>query len=433
MDFHGDMAESVQGNESNIDSESGPTVKTWRGRFRRIMRTLVRSVIALLAIYGMVCLVVPYAVSLGWTNDKGVVDRNSGYFQSMYDKYDLEFRVDSGDVQKGQYDVLRRILLLDAYYPTNAKLILDAYLQCKDESVATRMLDAVDFYLKDSTHYVDALNRLRAEQPETSRATSSTVYDWMNIEEWKYFREALARDRRAVDSASKLTGVPSRVIMSCIVGEQVRKFNARRERLKDVLTPLRHMSMSTQFSYGIAGIKDNTAERIEKNLLDSTSVFYLGKEYEHLLDYDSEAEYGNRINDTLNERLQRLTVIGDHFYAYLYTALFIRQIEQQWARVGYPVDDRPEIIATIFNLGFARSKPKFQPEVGGAVVKIREKEYSFGSIAYDFYYSGELSTEFPLVSVKSEKLRAMTRDTLGSTNATVSMIRNRLVHDRTLQ
>ena len=41
------------------------------------------------------------------------------------------------------------------------------------------------------------------------------------------------------------------------------------------------------------------------------------------------------------------------------------------------------------------SKSKKNPGVGGSVFKVHDKEYTFGGVAFDFYYSGELSDLFP--------------------------------------
>ena len=67
----------------------------------------------------------------------------------------------------------------------------------------------------------------------------------------------------------------------------------------------------------------------------------------------------------------------------------------QWERAGYPIDDRPEIFASLFNLGFNKSKPKSNPEVGGSSFEVGNSIYSFGAVAFEFYYSGELQEVFP--------------------------------------
>lgn len=349
-----------------------------------------------LALYGAALGGAHILLTFNMTKEAGVVDANSDYFNDIHNKYNLNFRVDSGSMRKHRYEILDRLLVVDEFNPKNAQLILEAYLQSGDERIALRMLDAVDRYLSSNKDYV-AYQRDRKNITRRSNDTTTnlSVYEWMNIEEWSYLKEGIARHKKWIDSAAKVTGVEARMIVCCLVGEQVRKFNSRREKYKGLVAPLKTLSLSTMFSYGVAGIKEGTARAIEENLKDSTSVYYLGKEYEHLLDYDTLATYSNVLNDTLSVRVQRLTQLNNHYYSYLYTALFIKQIMAQWSRQGYSIEDRPEILATIFNLGYAKSKPKANPEVGGAVFNVREKQYTFGAIAYEFYYSGELLREFP--------------------------------------
>jgi hypothetical protein len=73
----------------------------------------------------------------------------------------------------------------------------------------------------------------------------------------------------------------------------------------------------------------------------------------------------------------------------------VKQINLQWARAGFDISDRPEILATLFNIGYEVSVPKENPVVGGSGINIKGKRYSFGAIAYEFYYSGELFELFP--------------------------------------
>jgi hypothetical protein len=113
------------------------------------------------------------------------------------------------------------------------------------------------------------------------------------------------------------------------------------------------------------------------------------------LDYDSTQTFYNGGNDTLNVRLSRLVQFKNHYYSYLYADIFLKQMKMQWERAGYPIDDRPEILASLFNLGYQRSKPKKNPAVGGATYDIKGTDYTFGAVAFEFYYSGELANIFP--------------------------------------
>lgn len=265
------------------------------------------------------------------------------------------------------------------------------------------MLAAFDLKLKDNKSYQRKLRALLAKNQASTKAKGGNAFEWMDYIEWSYFKEAVAKDKRYIDSAAAACGIEPRMIVACLVGEQVRLFNSRRERFKDFVAPLKTLALETNLSFGVTGIKENTARNIENYLKDANSPFYCGAKYEHILDYDSSRNYNNQHNDTLSLRVKRLVQYKDHYYSYLYAGIFIRQIAAQWEKAGYPIDERPEILASIFNLGYSKSKPKKNPSAGGSNFKIREKDYTFGGVAYDFYYSGEMLEEFPYAEVKISK------------------------------
>lgn len=352
------------------------------------------------AIYGFFLVGTYVAMKFKLTNDAGSVDVNNRYYQQIHDKYNQSFQIDSSNIVQYRSEILGRINLLNEYYPKNASDIMDAWVSSKDEKLALQMLSAIDLKLKDKKSYQKALQRIIAERKLDAKARGLNAFDWMNIMEWKYFKEAVAKDKRYIDSAAKAAGVESRMIVACLVGEQVRLFNSRRERFKTFVAPLKTLALETNLSYGVTGIKENTAQRIEHYLKDSSSVYYLGNTYSHLLDYDSTINYNNQHNDTMSVRVKRLVQYKDHYYSYLYSAIYIKQIKTQWEKAGFPIDNRPEILASLFNLGYQKSVPKKNPSVGGSNFKIREQEYTFGSVAYEFYYSGEMSDIFPYKKVK---------------------------------
>lgn len=220
--------------------------------------------------------------------------------------------------------------------------------------------------------------------PVTNLFTDKT---WTHSEEWNIFKEAIIKDREDIYKASALTGIPSRLIVAQVAVEQLRLYYSNRDLFKSVFAPLKLLGNQSQFSWGVAGIKEETAEDIEKHLQDTTSPFYPGKTYEHLLDFTT--------TDHNNERFERIVNDSSRFYSYLYTALYIKEIEAQWQKAGFPIENNVGALSTLFNIGFANSQPHAHPVLGGAQIEIGTISYNFGYIAELFYDSQELETYFP--------------------------------------
>lgn len=215
-----------------------------------------------------------------------------------------------------------------------------------------------------------------------------TDMPWQSSYEWQVLKEGLIKDKENILRASSVAGVSPRLITSVVISEQFRFFTSSRESFKKFFEPLKILGIYTQFSYGITGIKEDTAQAIENHLRNQYSPFYLGKDMENVLEFTNN-------QDKNSERLNRLTDKHNHYYSYLYTALFLKQIITQWQNSGFAISDRPEVLATIFNIGFGRSVPKENPEVGGSTISINGTDYTFGGLAYEFYHSGELEDIFP--------------------------------------
>ena len=163
---------------------------------------------------------------------------NNRYFQNMHDKYNQSFRIDSISMQKYRYEALNRIIVLNEFYPLNAKYILDAWSIHKDEKLTLQMLDAVDLKMKSNQEYRNALQEMRNSKLKKRKTTGLSVFDWMNVGEWKAFRIAVQKDKKCIDSVARITGVEGRLIVACLAGEQIRLFNSRRESFKKYIRPL---------------------------------------------------------------------------------------------------------------------------------------------------------------------------------------------------
>lgn len=310
----------------------------------------------------------------------------------MKDKYNQSFQLNTSQIESYKNEAFNRILVLNKYYPKNAQYILTVMQEGANSKDVLKMLDAVDINLQSNVPYLTEIQKVKAAKVSTASKNNWSVFEWMNIAEWADFKVAVAKDKKLIDSVAKQTNVEERLIVSCLVGEQIRLFNSDREAYKRWIGPLKILSVESKFSLGVTGIKELTAKNIETYLKDSTSKFYLGKQYEHLLDF--------KTDNPEKERIDRLITFKNHYYSYMYAAIFLKQMKLQWEKAGFPIADRPEILATLFNVGFPQSVPKSNPRVGGSTIKVNEKEYSFGALAYQFYYSGELHELFPLKATK---------------------------------
>lgn len=217
--------------------------------------------------------------------------------------------------------------------------------------------------------------------------SGQTSHSWAQSEEWDVLKEAILKDKSDIEKASQDSGIESRLIVAILITEQLRLFHSDRELFKMVFAPVKILAVQSQFSWGVMGVKQDTARMIEANLKNKDSDYYLGADFEKALDFTS--------NDPDKERFERLTNEKEHYYSYLYAALLMKEYTASWNKAGFPIDNKPEIIATLYDIGFKNSKPKANPLSGGAEIKVGRETYSFGGLAGSFYYSEELISEFP--------------------------------------
>jgi len=325
---------------------------------------------------------------LGLTNNKGAVDENYRYLMSVAELEQME----DAELTPQQRNAiwLEQYLKLAAfgkYYPENAHLILEAAEQSDNPLVVDRMISAASLYTDSSDAYNQLLKQLKHVYDSRQAIQSPTVIPWMATTEWEMLKPSILKDSALLIEAGRITGVEPRLIVACLVGEQIRLFNSSREMVKKYLGPVKMLSVQSQFSYGVNGIKEHTAKAVEAHLKDSTSEFYMGKHYENILDF--------RTDNHEMERYNRLVDYRNHLYSYIYTGCILKQTMLQWRRAGFDISDRPDILCTLFNVGFAQSHPHGAPRCGGSHISVDGRLYTFGAIGFDFYYSGDLASAFP--------------------------------------
>jgi hypothetical protein len=363
-------------------------------RWKRVLKYSYLTALHVLAGIAAFLIFTALAVKFKWTNDKGDVDMNNRYYEDIANKYGKDLKTDSLSLVKDEYIMFQKLGVLAKYYPQNAKIILDAYQQEKNIYTGLRMLDAISVMLKKNKAFMREMNAIRAKE----NISNQSAYEWSNYKVWKDFCKTIAKDKASIDSVSRLTGVESRIIVMCVVGEQLRMFNSGREKFKQYVYPYTRLMMPTNRGYGVSGILEHTAIRIERTLFNKEDPFYAGDYFQKCINVND--SFPQVINDTIaahkHKTIQRLIKGGDHYYSYLYTAFLMRQFQSHWERANLDLSNRPEILGTLFNLGYQKSKPKKNPEVGGSTFKVGERDYTFGGLCFEFYYSGELQKEFPV-------------------------------------
>ena len=378
----------------NVTKQSSKKVRKKRSLWKSWKRLKGRSkfyliVLHLFALVGAGILGAWAFFELGFTNNTGGVDQNNRYL-SENQQYLASF--DSVKSQDAVLNSYRDLSVFRQFYPKNADLIFNA-AQYSDRPAAVReMIHAANMYMQDDDHAI-AYRKMVGDVENILKSKKITPFEgnvvpWMNDSAWPALKAAILKDSAVIYEAARLTGVEPRLIVACLVGEQVRLFNSKREMYKQYLGPMKVLSVQSQFSLGVNGIKDFTAMQVERNLTDTASIFYMGKPYEHILDFRTENHQA--------ERIDRLTNYRNHLYSYIYTGCILHQTMLQWRRSGYDIVQRPDILFTLFNLGFAASKPGPDPKCGGSHITVHDQIYTFGVICNDFYFSGELAEQFPL-------------------------------------
>lgn len=327
-----------------------------------------------------------FAIRFHLTDDPGAVTFNDRKFENFQDG--ISDHSSGIKANEAWIEILDNIIVLNHYYPYDASNFLQVMAKEQDLSLLRKMFFMAEPYLQQNVAYQKALKHKSSRSLKNSgMAADTSLYPWINTVEWKTLSVALQKEYLPLDSVAQKTGINSRLLAAMLIGEQIRLFDSKREAFKKWISPLKILVNETKISLGVMGVKEETAIKIENYLKDKQSVFYLGPDFENMLDF--------KTSDISKERFDRLTNPKDHTYPYLYAAIYLRQVMQQWKSSGYDISNNPGILATLFNLGFPVSLPKPDPRVGGSRVMVDGNEYTFGSLAEEFYYSGELAKEFP--------------------------------------
>lgn len=341
-----------------------------------------------------------FAVKFHLTDVPGVVDPHNQEYETLARSL-LTVPIDQlrlPAVDSRQEDAQKLAAAIDACqlkvvrasYPVNADRISAAQTAGAPHSIIAKMVFAVRLRANDPmlTEGLDACaTNPDYLLPSTAPSHPNNVFPWANREEWGIAKTAFSKDATMLSTAATVTGVESRMIVAAGFVEQMRLFFTQREAYEKFFRPLKVLGNATQFAWGVMAIKEAAAIDVERHLKSRSSSYYLGPASQHVLDFSTPNQS--------KERFARLTDEKNHLFSYLYGGFELAQYGAQWKRKGFPIDDRPEVLATLYNIGFGKSKPNNHPQVGGSTIRIADTNYTFGSLAFEFYYSGEMLDVFP--------------------------------------
>ena len=247
---------------------------------RPVWRKVCDILLVLFALAGAAIIGAWGLYQLGVTNNRGAVDKNYRYLMSVSEMEDLKnAKLTQAQIDEQWALQYGRLAALARFYPENARLMLRAAQYSDDPLVVNRMVAAAQIYMEENDS-IDALaERIANVLGTVPQQQRQNLIPWMAEPAWAALKEAILRDSALINEAGRLTGVEPRMIVGCLIGEQIRLFNSKREMFKKYLGPVKVLSVQSQFSYGVNGIKDFTAEAVEQHLQDPSSEFYMGKAY----------------------------------------------------------------------------------------------------------------------------------------------------------
>ncbi|MFA4942226.1 MAG: hypothetical protein WC564_01145 [Patescibacteria group bacterium] len=388
----------------------------------KVLKIILKLIVCGFAVIGFVLTAGFFAVKYNLTTAVAIVDKNNDKYQEISTKFsnsdpvdlsshassassslaidDLEQQIfvlnntsqQLSDLKLRRLRNLCKISVIGEVAPVNAKNIITAYKQNASEWLFNQMVLAVSLRLENNSDWqsrlddCDNASTLSLSETEIIKqyenSQGKNIFPWSNTESWAVVERAVLKDEEVIKKVADDLNINARTIVSILIVEQLRLYNTQREYFEKFFKPLSILASANKMAWGVMAIKEITALDIERNLKNPNSAFYLGERYEKLLDFSTD--------NIARERYDRLTSNKDHYYSYLYGGLLVKELITQWEKSGYNIARRPELISTLFNIGFTRSKPKDNPQVGGSIITISGADYTFGSLSHEFYYSGLL-------------------------------------------
>ncbi len=147
-----------------------------------------------------------------------------------------------------------------------------------------------------------------------------------------------------IEKASKIFDVDSKILTAIIYTERTLNYTWEDDALDNLLAVA-----GLNSSIGFCQVKLKTAYWIEVQLNDTTSTYFPNKKYKGKLSLSNTPDeiIAKLENDSLN---------------IMYASAYLRIIISNWNKGGFPIDDRADILGTLYSTGlFKRDGNKRKP------------------------------------------------------------------------
>lgn len=194
----------------------------------------------------------------------------------------------------------------------------------------------------------------------------------------EHINKAMDEIAPLINKYSKELNVDPRIVAGVIFVEMFRNFTTEKGYLEKYLenTNLGETILSiANHTYGIGQMSKSEFFECINHLQDLNSEFYLGEGLKEYVSYDDVEKSKDNVDIQIK-----------------FTVVMIKQLISQWEKAGFDISKRPEILGTLYNIGFKNSYPKQNPRSGGSInhVEFGEKSFTgnFGECVKWWYDSG---------------------------------------------
>jgi hypothetical protein len=172
-------------------------------------------------------------------------------------------------------------------------------------------------------------------------------------------------------------GINPTLIKAAIMTEQMRWFYTYRGYIKNIIKSNKFVMVMSQMSYGIGGIKEWTAMRIEEYFYNNYPDIYTS-----YFAYSAKWYLASSVHEWKNCEID---ADGWLFLPNIvYWRTWSRWYLDNWSSACVDISSQPWIILTLYNFG--DKAPHGDPQVGWAEIVINGDTYSFGGLGMLLYY-----------------------------------------------